>query len=475
MKIFGYDVSFTKTVKPASAARLPLSAPMGTVIGGTAILPSDFYAQVEAFRSWAYVCSSKNAQAVAKGALRVYVRKRSSRGKLLVKTAKLDRQKRASLECRAGLTKFFKLSDDVEEILDHPFLDLMQNVNGFMNRFDCFELTQLFLELTGNSYWYLVKGPLGVPVELWILPPQYMRVIPDPKQFIKGYMYVRNSEKIPYEEDEIVHFKFPSPQSYLYGFSPVSAVAASIGLNADIMLFESTLFKNMGRPEGVLSTEQSLNDEDFERLKKEWRENYGGMTKVGKTIVLEKGLTYTPITMPPKDLVLLAGRRPIVEEICSAFGVPMSKVTTQDVNLANAQIGEVQYQRDTIEPRLIRIEEKLNEKVMPLYDGDIFCAFDSPVPEDKEFRLKERESNLRTGYSSPNLERQKDGEAPVPWGERPILPFGIGPMQDVPLIQEPSQPDTATSAKFVADVVTKINEVVASQRKQVLVKKIASS
>jgi hypothetical protein len=156
------------------------------------------------------------------------------------------------------------------------------------------------------------------------------------------------------------------------------------------------------------------------------KQNYGGPAKVGKTLLLEKGLKYQGISMSPREMNYIQGRKFIREEIAAAFGVPMSKLTSESVNRANALAGDVQYMSDTIEPRCRRIEEKLNERLLPMYDdtGSLFVAYDDIVPADKEFRLRERSSNL---------ERQIDGQEPVEWGDKPIMGSGMTHFGDPPL------------------------------------------
>jgi SPP1 gp7 family putative phage head morphogenesis protein len=100
----------------------------------------------------------------------------------------------------------------------------------------------------------------------------------------------------------------------------------------------------------------------------------------------------------------------------------------KDATRANAENAMYMYMKDTILPRVCRVEQKINEKLCPMYDGDLFVAFDNPVPEDREFRLKEREVNLRTGYSSINLERQEDNLDEVEWGDIPIMAAGMVPL-----------------------------------------------
>ena len=123
------------------------------------------------------------------------------------------------------------------------------------------------------------------------------------------------------------------------------------------------------------------------------------------------------------------GRRWNREEICAAYGVPMSKVTSENVNLANAYVGERQYAADTILPRTTRIEEKLNENsFIQRYGQNMFVAFDNPVPEDKEFELKERESDLKNSVKSINEVRKQRGLEEVEWGNIPLVTAGVAPL-----------------------------------------------
>jgi HK97 family phage portal protein len=312
----------------------------------------------------------------------------------------------------------------------------MKNVNPFSNQFDLFELTELFLELTGHAYWYLVKDLNGLPTEVWVLPSQNMKVIPDKEKFIKGYVYINGMEKIPYEEEEIIHFKFPTPGNVYYGCSPLSAVSQAYNINENMNVFENALFSNMARPEGVLETDEEIGDADFTRISKEWIATYGGVSKVGKTALLDKGLHYKAITITPRELNFLNGRTAVRDEIGSAYGLPKSKLTTDDVNRANAEAGNYSYMVDTILPRCRRIQEKINEKLMSQFDSSLFVAFDNPIPEDQNFKLKEKEINLKTGYSSINLERKRNGEAPVPWGD---VPFNVGKEPAPPANEEPKK------------------------------------
>lgn len=384
---------------------------------------TDFDAQVKLMSGWVYVCATKNSASVASTPMRLYVVRKSASDKLLARTVRVPEKRKEYIVKNASFAVQQKISRtfDFEEVVEHPFLTLLRKVNPYMNAFDLWDLSEQFLELTGNCFWYVNReNPLNIPTEIWVLPTQNMKIVPGTDRFIKGYVYTNGFEKIPFDANEVIHFKFMSVRNVYYGLSPLQGGIVSVLLYNDMMAFENSLMKNNARPEGVLTTDQALSDREFQRLKDDWKENYSGSTKVGKTILLEKNLKYEKISWNPRELVLNQGRILTREEILAAFGVPISKVTSENVNLANADVGEIQYQRDTIVPRLKRLEEKLNEQMIESYDPNLFVAFDNPVPENKLMQIRERESNLKTFFSSVNEERALVGRLPVPWGDEPI-------------------------------------------------------
>jgi HK97 family phage portal protein len=429
MKLFGYEIlKANKPPKPDKSEQAGVARVSNLVYpsyGGTieVVQPQDFDAQVAQYRSWVYVCSSKNSTSVANATLRLYLAKPAKGMKSILPTKAITKETYEHLRLKPGLTKTVTKAYEIEEILDHPILDLFSAVNATMNRFDLWENTELFLELTGNSYWFIVNNSFGIPGNIWVLPAQNMSVVPSKTEYISGYLYSKGFDKIPFNKEEIIHFRFPNPANAYYGLSPVAAAGSAISLNNSIRVSESALLKNNARPEGVLSSEDSLDETEFKRLKEEYR-NYSGPSKVGKILLLERGLTYTPLTLSPRDMQYLQGRRMNLQEIAAIFGVPMTKIDPSEVR-ANNRAADAEYAKDTIEPRLTRIEEKLNEQLLPRYDPNLFVAYDSTVPEDSLFNLTKTESNLKTGYSSINQERQKNNEEPVPWGNTPWIPMGM--------------------------------------------------
>ena len=400
------------------------------------IRPGDYQEMVKAYSSWVYACASKNASTCAQIPLRLFVVKTGKSKFTVTRTKEISNETRKWLYSNPYLSKWTQKAVDIEEVTEHPFLDLVRSVNPWMNEFELRELTVLFQELTGNCYWYLVKSPLGTPKEIWILQAQRMRVVPDPVDFIRGYIYEKGTQKEAFSPEEIIHFKYPNPKDYFYGMGPLEGAANAVDVNQYIRDYEMAVFENRARPDFVLTTNERLGDADIQRLIGMWNKLYKGPKKAGKTAVLDKGLKPQEISISPRDLNFLVGRKMTREEIANIFGVPIALLTSENVNRANAEVSSYVYMRDTILPRLRRIEQKLNEKLLPLYDERLFCAFDNPIPEDKEFMLKERETNIKIGFTTRNEERAKVGLEPLEGGDYIWMPMNQIPIGGTKTVEE---------------------------------------
>ena len=397
--------------------------------------PTDRTSLLDAYRSWVYVCSSKNAISVASYPLRLYVAK-PVKSKLLVQTRDISKETREFLYSKemGHLDRYLRKAVEIEEVLEHPFLELMKKVNPFMNEFELKEMTDLHQELAGNSYWYILSNNGGMPVEMWIVPPDLMKIIPSKEEFLTGYIYSRGVDSISFDKSEIIHHKFPSPTSAYYGMSPLSAVTHAYNINENMNIYENALFSNMARPDGVLETDESLGEVEFKRVKKEWNQTYGKVKRAGKTALLEKGLHYKPISLTPRELSYLAGRKVTKEEICNAYRQSLA-LFDKDANRANASNATYIFMRDTISPRHRRIDQKINEQLLPRYDERLFCAFEDCVPEDKEFKHKVRIESLDK-IITRNDARQEIGKEDVEGGDTlyvdsRLIPLGTTPEEEI--------------------------------------------
>ncbi len=389
------------------------------------IKPTQLKQFINRYASWVYACANRNAINSAQVPLNLFVAKPTgTTGNSRFKIVKPHKETMNYLSNSPSTKQIVARAADVEQLLEHPFIELIQNVNEFMNGFELFEITYLYLELTGNAYWFIERDNFGKPIELWPLMPQYMKPILHNKKFVIGYEFsINNVNKFIYEFEEIIHFKYPNPKDPFIGMGKLEACIVAADLYSEMNTYETALLKNSGRPDMAMILPESagtLTTEDQNRLRRTWYWRHGGSKKTGNLAILSGGAKLESLTFKPKEMNFLKGRDTTLQEIAGVFGVPMSKLVTKDVNRANAETGNYTYSKDTILPMLRRVEQKINEQLMPMFDENLFVSYENPVPQDKEFELKERSENINSGYTTINEERAKNGLDPVPWGDEPL-------------------------------------------------------
>ncbi len=377
---------------------------------------------VARMRSWAWKCINLNARTAAKIPLRLYARKATSSQKARWPIRSVSHTRLDYMLSKANTAGSITGSLELVEVLNHPLLDLLRNVNDFMNAFDLqYHLVQS-LEATGNAYWRKVRKA-GIVTDLWPLPPHQVKVLPDKKRFIKGYEYGAGSEKIQVPVDDMINFKYQTLRDNLYGMGPMEASVQAIDLSNAMNTYETNMFNNGGQPNLGLTYPENVtvNADEIKRVKTDFRRQFAGAANSGKLAVMTGGAKLAPISMSAKEMSYLKGRQWSREEILGIYGVPTAFVEVQNISRDNAHEAKVLYAELTIEPILIMNEEKLNEQLTPDFDDNLLLAYDDPRPVDSDLRLKQIDVRLKNKMTTVNEERAIDGMDAVAWGDEPII------------------------------------------------------
>lgn len=353
----------------------------------------DMQAYVNNFTSWVYAAVSCIARSTAKVATRLYAEK--SKGS----------------------------RESWEQIFEHPFLDLFKNPNPWMDMYSIMYLREVFLGLLGNAYWYLPKNKLGLPGQ--IIPLLSHRVIPYSKNHVEVdyYEYLVGTSIVRFSPEEILHFKEPNPNSLIIGLSPLDALLESVDTNKAMMEYSLQLFENGAFFGTVVKVPDDMGDTDYERLKKEIKEQFTGVGKAGKTKILRGVKEVESMVKTMAELGFADGRKLTKKDILNGYGVPEFKLgegaSTASSSRSNAYELDRMYTEETVQPKLIMRDSSINKFLLPRWDDKLVCESEDITPTDREFELKKEESKLKTGVWTINQVKERDGEEPVPWGHRP--------------------------------------------------------
>jgi HK97 family phage portal protein len=328
---------------------------------------------------------------------------------------------------------------------NHPIVELFRHVNNRSTTYQHILETFLSLELTGNAYWELTpKGPpkrrtlLGAVEELWHLRSERVRVVPS-STGIRGYLYEVNNRKIAFNAEEILHIEYPDPNNDWYGVSPLRAAFRSLLGNELIDKHHNAFLKNEARPSAVVMMESDLiNEHQMKTLARTWEELYSGPENSGRTILLPKGRSYTPITIPPKDMELLETKKLNRDDIMIAYGVPPMFFNVMDrATFENARTQVLIFWENTVIPRMKLFTDTLNEILLPrLGYPEVIAEFDtSDVAVFRELEQERARSNatlIDKGVLTINEVRTSMGFEPVEWGDQWWGPFNLVPLTDGP-------------------------------------------
>lgn len=336
----------------------------------------------------------------------------------------------SSMKLHLYRQRFTRQGVKIDEIYDHPSLSLLYEVNEYMTSYQLFEITQIYLELTGEGYWVILRNPDGTPYQLWPLRPDWVYVDTENTHEIKNYIYAPNgihddkAVKIP--KNDVIPFKYPNPTNPYRGRGAVQAAAMAIDTDQFSAEWNRNFFYNSAIPYLILRTKKKPKQEEIDRFMASWQSNFQGKQNSHKIAMLA-GEWEDPFVFGDKfkDMDFIEQRKMMRDEILAMFRVGKSILNiTEDVNRANAYASNRNFLETVITPKMTRFVAHLNEfylrKNWP--DEDLFFDFEDPAPEDVELNLKIYE-NAKGYWMTPNEIRERENLPPIEGGD--IIPVKV--------------------------------------------------
>lgn len=304
---------------------------------------------------------------------------------------------------------------DKEEIIEHPAIDTLRRVNEHTTEDEFKEQSLLSLELQGNAYWYKAFDSLGIPRELYWMRPDWVKIVPDRVNYIKGYIYDNGIEKASFEPQEILHFKYPHPKDFYYGQSPLAAARIAVESNIYSNIYAKNFFKNSSRPDGFLSTDKNLNPDQIVRLSKQWEKLFKGYDNAYKTAILEAGMEYKLVGITQKDADFIAQQKNFREKILAIYRVPPVMVNIYEyANYANSQEQRKIFWADVLSKKLNRLANYLTEfYIRPVWGDELFIEVDystiEVLQESQNEKIDRVIKQVNAALMSPNQGKQALG------------------------------------------------------------------
>ena len=192
----------------------------------------------------------------------------------------------------------------------HPARRLLDRPNPFWTRGDLWRATETYLGLWGSAYWGLERNDRGQPFEMWPLRPDRVRVVPDPDQYIKGFVYVgRGRELVPYAPDDVVWLRYFNPLDEYAGLSPVAPLRLSIDMGLDALQASRNSLTNDSTPGIILESSDTPTDDEVREFYERWEARFKGPERVRRPVLLSGGMKASGLGFSPRDMEYVSALR----------------------------------------------------------------------------------------------------------------------------------------------------------------------
>ena len=322
------------------------------------------------------------------------------------------------------LYKYAQGSDrDKERAMEHPLYKLLyRQPNPEMTSFSFFETLMTHLLLYGNAYAQIIRDGRNGIMSLYPLLPENVEVDRDEGGHIY-YIYHAYTDEKPGERDKDIFFRndeiFHVPGlgfNGLVGFSPIAMMKNSLGTTLAVEKYGSSFFRNGAQPSGVLEHPGVLKNP--EKIRENWSDVYGGANNAHKVAVLEEGMSYKAISLPPEDSQFLSTRQFGVNEICRIFRVPPHLVQDlEHATFSNIEHQSIDFVVHTLTPWLVRFEQAIVKDLLLPDEQDVYFPkfnVDGLLRGDYQSRMQGYATGISNGFLSPNDIRRLENMNLIP-------------------------------------------------------------
>ena len=307
---------------------------------------------------------------------------------------------------------------------DHPLYYLLHDEpNPEMTSFVFRETLMSHLLIWGNAYAQIIRDGAGRVLGLYPLLPDKMEVQRDDKGNIY-YVYSRNSDENPtfkeygnikLKAEDVLHIPGLGFDG-LIGYSPIAMAKNAVGMTLACEEYGASFFANGANPGGVLEHPGVLKDPS--KVRESWNSVYRGVSNAHKIAVLEEGMKYQQIGIPPEEAQFLETRKFQINEIARLYRIPPHMVGDLDKSsFSNIEQQSLEFVKYTLDPWVIRWEQSLQRSLLlPGEKGKYFIKLnvDGLLRGDYQSRMNGYAVGRQNGWFSANDIREMENMNPIP-------------------------------------------------------------
>jgi len=309
---------------------------------------------------------------------------------------------------------------DTEHVL---YTLLHDEPNPDMTSFVFRETLMSHLLIWGNAYSQILRDRSGQVIGLYPLLPDQMSVHRSEKGKLY-YVYNRYEEDNPnfqekgsivLSQEEVLHIPGLGFDG-LIGYSPIALAKNAVGMTLACEEYGASFFGNGANPGGVLEHPGILKDPG--KVRDSWNAVYQGTRNAHKVAVLEEGMSYKQIGIPPEEAQFLETRKFQINEIARLFRIPPHMVgDLEKSSFSNIEQQSLEFVKYTLDPWVVRFEQAFKKSLLlPEEKKTHFIKFnvDGLLRGDYQSRMNGYAIGRQNGWLSTNDIRKLEELNPIP-------------------------------------------------------------
>ena len=302
-----------------------------------------------------------------------------------------------------------------EKATSNPLYRLLHDEpNPEMTSFVFRETLMSHLLLWGNAYAQIIRDGRGKVVALYPLLPDKMEV----DRTAIGelfYEYQSDKGKVVLKKEEVIHIPGLGFDG-IKGQSPIAMAKNAIGMAIATEEYGAKFFSNGANPGGVLEHPGVVKDP--KRVRDSWNAVYQGSSNAHRVAVLEEGMKFTPIGIPPEQAQFIATRKFQISEIARIFRIPPHMIgDLEKSSFSNIEQQSLEFVKYTLDPWVVRWEMALRKALLnPAEKEEYFIKFnvDGLLRGDYQSRMSGYAVGRQNGWLSANDVRELEDLNRIP-------------------------------------------------------------
>ena len=268
---------------------------------------------------------------------------------------------------------------------DEDIIKFLEKPNAGVSGQEFFKNYPTYYMATGEVFLMATGNPNRPPLELFVIPPQFVTENNGTDGFPASYTVNNDTLGITFErkevgrqmryfdetsERELWHVKDFNPNASSTnhrGSSRLNAIFYEIEQHLEASRHNLSLLQKGGRVTGALVTDQVLDDDVFKRLQEQLDKFYAGSSNAGRMFLGEGGMKFEEMGTSNRDMDFRNLKRDDIVAIFNRLKVPLAMMTPEQMTLANLETAKLNLYDNAVLPLCRRLLEELTLFIGPRF------------------------------------------------------------------------------------------------------------